>query len=229
LIATFPTIKQAASASIGLLTFSPSMLEIVDQTTIKAVEHWHALGFETVGSILLMQSDDKSTDLDKAQALCESHGAIDCFYSDNPADADDLIRVRKLAYPAFERMGVALLDDIAVPMTEIANIVEEVESIAKKFDVTIGIFGHAGDGNLHPTIVHPHGDDAAAKRALDAFHAIVSAAQARGGTATGEHGVGALKVDLVKNELSHEVRELQRGIKNLFDPKGILNPGKKLA
>ena len=176
-----------------------------------------------------MQSDDPSTDLDKAQKLCENHGSIDCFYSDDPADADDLIRVRKLAYPAFERMGVALLDDIAVPITEIANIVEEVESIAKKYDLTIGIFGHAGDGNLHPTIVYPHGDEAAGKRALEAFHAIVQAAQKRGGTATGEHGVGSLKVNLVKNELSEDVRELQTGIKKLFDPKGILNPGKKLA
>ena len=115
-------------------------------------------------------------------------------------------------------MGVALLDDIAVPMTEIANIVEEVESIAKKYDLTIGIFGHAGDGNLHPTIVYPHGDEAAGKRALEAFHAIVQAAQKRGGTATGEHGVGSLKVNLVKNELSEDVRELQTGIKKLFDP-----------
>ena len=227
LIATFATITEAARASTELLTFGPSMLEIVDSTTIQAVESWKSLGFESAGSVLILQVDD-GTDLDPAVKLCQTMGAIDAMFSDDPADAADLIALRKLAYPALERMGMTLLDDVAVPLTKIADLVLEVEKISKRNDLTIAVFGHAGDGNLHPTIVFPHGDDEAAKRAAKAFSEIVEAAQSMGGTTSGEHGVGSIKRELAAKEISPKVRELQLQIKHLFDPKNILNPDKKL-
>jgi glycolate oxidase len=227
LIATFPTITEAARASTELLAFGPSMLEIVDSTTIKAVESWKSLGFESAGSVLILQVDD-GTDLNPAVALCQSMGAIDAMFSDDPADASDLIALRKLAYPALERMGMTLLDDVAVPLTKIADLVLEVEKIAAKNELTIAVFGHAGDGNLHPTIVFPHGDEAAAKRAAIAFSEIVEAAQSMGGTTSGEHGVGSIKRELAAKEMSPRVRELQVQIKSIFDPQNILNPNKKL-
>ncbi len=227
LIATFATITEAARASTELLTFGPSMLEIVDSTTIQAVESWKSLGFESAGSVLILQVDD-GTDLNPAVKLCQTMGAIDAMFSDDPADAADLIALRKLAYPALERMGMTLLDDVAVPLTKIADLVLEVEEIAKRNNLTIAVFGHAGDGNLHPTIVFPHGDDEAAKRAAKAFSEIVEAAQSMGGTTSGEHGVGSIKRELAAKEISPKVRELQLQIKHLFDPKNILNPDKKL-
>ena len=227
LIATFATITEAARASTELLAFGPSMLEIVDSTTIKAVESWKSLGFESAGSVLILQVDD-GTDLNPAVALCQAMGAIDAMFSDDPADAADLIALRKLAYPALERMGMTLLDDVAVPLTKIADLVLEVEKIAAKNELTIAVFGHAGDGNLHPTIVFPHGDEAAAKRAAIAFSEIVEAAQSMGGTTSGEHGVGSIKRELAAKEMSPRVRELQVQIKSIFDPQNILNPNKKL-
>ncbi len=227
LIATFATITEAARASTELLTFGPSMLEIVDSTTIQAVESWKSLGFESAGSVLILQVDD-GTDLNPAIKLCQTMGAIDAMFSDDPADAADLIALRKLAYPALERMGMTLLDDVAVPLTKIADLVLEVEEIAKRNNLTIAVFGHAGDGNLHPTIVFPHGDDEAAKRAAKAFSEIVEAAQSMGGTTSGEHGVGSIKRELAAKEINPKVRELQLQIKHLFDPKNILNPDKKL-
>ena len=227
LIATFATITEAARASTELLTFGPSMLEIVDSTTIQAVESWKSLGFESAGSVLILQVDD-GTDLNPAVKLCQTMGAIDAMFSDDPADAADLIALRKLAYPALERMGMTLLDDVAVPLTKIADLVLEVEEIAKRNNLTIAVFGHAGDGNLHPTIVFPHGDDEAAKRAAKAFSEIVEAAQSMGGTTSGEHGVGSIKRELAAKEINPKVRELQLQIKHLFDPKNILNPDKKL-
>jgi glycolate oxidase len=158
LIATFPSISQAAAASTELLMYRPSMLEIIDQTTLKAVEAWHPLGFEVAGSILLMQLDENFELGDAAVATCESHGMIDGMFSTESSDAADLIRVRKLAYPALERLGATLLDDVALPITKIAEFVGLVEELAAKHQLTIGIFGHAGDGNMHPTIVHDHGD-----------------------------------------------------------------------
>ena len=228
LIATFPNITQAASASTELLKYRPSMLEIIDQTTLKAVEQWHPLGFEVAGSILLMQLDENFELGDDAVATCRSHGMIDGMFTTEAGDAADLIRVRKLAYPALERLGATLLDDVALPVTKIAEFVGKVEQLAKKHDLTIGIFGHAGDGNMHPTIVHDHGDVEGEKRAKSAFAEIVGIAQELGGSASGEHGIGSIKRGLVKDEVSQSVIAIQRGIKRLLDPSGILNPGKKL-
>jgi len=228
LIATFPSIKQAAAASAELLKLRPSMLEIIDQTTLRAVESWHPLGFEIAGSILLMQLDENFDVGDEAVKICQSLGMIDGMFSTEASDAADLIRVRKLAYPALERLGASLLDDVALPVTKIAEFVGLVEALAVKHQLTIGIFGHAGDGNMHPTIVYDHGDLEGEKRAKIAFSEIVSIAQSLGGTASGEHGIGSIKRSLVKDEVSESVLEIQRGIKKLLDPTGILNPGKKL-
>ena len=228
LIATFPNISNAAAAAAALLQYRPSMLEIVDQTTLKAVEAWHPLGFEVAGSVLLMQLDENHGLCGAALKTCEEFGSIDGVYSVDPADAADLIRVRKLAYPALERMGATLLDDVALPVTKIAEFVERVEALSAKTNLVIGIFGHAGDGNMHPTIVHDHGDHAAAERAQQAFSEIVEIAQSLGGTASGEHGIGSIKAGFVANEISPTVIELQRAVKKVFDPNSILNPGKKI-
>jgi glycolate oxidase len=228
IIATFPSIKNAAAAAAALLRFKPSMLEIIDQTTLKAVEAWHPLGFEVAGSVLLMQLDEDQDRADEVLDLCQSFEMIDGAASTEAADAVEFIRVRKLAYPALERLGATLLDDVAVPISKIAELVERVEGLSTKYNLTIGIFGHAGDGNMHPTIVHDHGDLDAQERAIAAFGEIVEIAQSLGGTASGEHGIGSIKQSFAAQELSPAVIELQRSIKKAFDPKGILNPGKKL-
>ena len=227
LIATFPNVTSAAAAAAALLQFKPSMLEIVDETTLKAVEAWHRLGFEIAGAVLIMQLDENLHLCESALDLCRKFDLIDGVYSEDPADTADLIRVRKLAYPALERMGATLLDDVALPISKIAQFVTEVEALSKSSGLVIGIFGHAGDGNMHPTIVHEHGDAIAAKKAVEVFTQIVAIAQSLGGTASGEHGIGSIKSNLVAAEVSPTVMKLQREIKAVFDPEAILNPGKK--
>ena len=203
------------------------MLEIVDETTLKAVEAWHPLGFEIAGAVLIMQLDENQHLCESALELCRKFELIDGVFSEDPADTADLIRVRKLAYPALERMGATLLDDVALPISKIAQFVTEVEALSKSSGLVIGIFGHAGDGNMHPTIVHEHGDAIAAKKAVEVFTQIVAIAQSLGGTASGEHGIGSIKSNLVAAEVSPTVMKLQREIKAVFDPEAILNPGKK--
>ena len=126
IIATFPNIKNAAAAAAALLRFKPSMLEIIDQTTLKAVEAWHPLGFEVAGSVLLMQLDEDQERADEVLTLCKNFEMIDGAASTEAADAVEFIRVRKLAYPALERLGATLLDDVAVPISKIAELVERV-------------------------------------------------------------------------------------------------------
>jgi glycolate oxidase len=227
LVATFPSIELAASASTALLKLRPSMLEIIDQTTLRAVEAWHPLGFEVSGAVLIMQLDENKNLGDEALKICKDYAMIDGVFSEDPADTADLIRVRKLAYPALERMGATLLDDVALPISKIAEFVNSVEELSKESGLVIGNFGHAGDGNMHPTIVHDHGDNVAAARAKDVFAKIVAIAQSLGGTASGEHGIGTIKAHLIADEISPTVMQLQRDVKRVFDPLNILNPGKK--
>jgi glycolate oxidase len=228
MLATFPTISHAAAAATELLKFKPSMLEIIDHTTLKAVEAWHPLGFEVAGSVVIMQLDENHERMDAALEVCKNFAMIDGVSSDNPADAADLLRVRQLAYPALERLGATILDDVAVPISAIAELVEQIDALGKARGLTIGIFGHAGDGNMHPTIVYEHGNLEAATKAEQAFHDIIAIAQALGGTASGEHGIGSIKRGAVLNELLPTVVDIQRGVKRLLDANNIMNPGKKI-
>ena len=227
LIATFPSITKATDAAIEMLIVRPSMLELIDKTTLSAVEAWKPMGFENCEAVLIMQSDESAIDCQRAQEIALKHGALDAIYSDDPKDSDDLIQVRKLAYSSLERLGVALLDDVAVPVSKISQLVSGVESIAKKHSVKVGVFGHAGDGNMHPTIIYPHNDKEAEARALKAFNEIIALAQSLGGTASGEHGIGGLKLSALINETPERILRIQQEIKAILDPNKIFNPGKK--
>ena len=227
LIATFPSITKAADAAIEMLIVRPSMLELIDKTTLSAVEDWKPMGFANCEAVLIMQSDESVSDCQRAQEIALKHGALDAIYSDDPKDSDDLIQVRKLAYSSLERLGVALLDDVAVPVSKITQLVSGVESIARKHSVKVGVFGHAGDGNMHPTIIYPHNDKEAEGRALRAFNEIIALAQSLGGTASGEHGIGGLKISALLNETPERILKIQKEIKLILDPNKIFNPGKK--
>jgi glycolate oxidase len=227
LIATFNDISAAAAAATEMLYVQPSMLEIIDETTLKAVEAWKPMGFESAHAVLIMQSDTNVEECIKAQEIALKNGAIDAVYSEDPKDSDELIQIRKLAYPALERLGTALLDDVVVPIAKITDLIKGIQEISITEGVKIGIFGHAGDGNIHPTIIYPHNDSEAEETAIIAFRKIIMLAQSLGGTASGEHGIGSLKVESAISETSKEVLTIQKSIKKLLDPNGILNPGKK--
>ena len=143
-----------------------------------------------------------------------------------PADIDRLFAARRLAYPALERLGPVLTEDVCVPRGAVPEMLARIEAAAADAGVVIANIAHAGDGNLHPLIIAPEGDDDAKSRAKAAFDRIVDDCRALGGTVTGEHGVGLLKLDGAAAELSPVVRGLHRSIKHALDPAGMLNPGK---
>jgi glycolate oxidase len=212
---------------------TPSMLEVMDRTTLQAVEDWRPMGLDASAGALLIAQSDVPGDGGAAEAelimqLCEQFGAVEAYRSEDPEQAEMLLGARRMAIPALESQGDWLLDDVGIPRTALAEAMGRIEEVAEKRDVVIGTFGHAGDGNLHPTIVTPRGDGDAAQRALEAFDDIMMIALDLGGTITGEHGIGTLKVNALERELDPVAIDLHARLKQAWDPAGILNPGKAL-
>ena len=234
-VAFFPTPAAAgrAVAALGAAGVVPSLLELMDRTTVRAVEEWKRMDLDVdAGALLLAQSDaagpGRDAEVRAVVAACEAEGATYTASTTDPAEGAVLLEARRLAYPALERLGATLLDDVAVPRSRVAELIEVVERIAAEHGVVIGTFGHAGDGNMHPTIVVPHGDVTARAAAGAAFDDIVHAAIRLDGTITGEHGVGSLKHGFLETELGPTAVDVQRRIKAALDPHGILNPGRAL-
>jgi glycolate oxidase len=222
---------RAVAQVMGALT--PSMLEIMDRTTVCAVESWQPMGLDTTaGALLIAQSDAPGeAGMREAEAMLEifeRRGAQEAYRSEDLEQAELLLGARRMAIPALEAQGNWLLDDIAVPRTMLAEAMARIEELATKHDVIIGTFGHAGDGNLHPTIVTARGDLDAEIRAMDAFTDILDVALQVGGTVTGEHGIGTLKRVALAEELDDVAIDLHTRLKQAWDPAGILNPGKAL-
>lgn len=234
--ATFTSLPAAGQAILALRTQagdSLTLLEIMDGTTIDAVRNWKNVPFdEGTRAVVIAQAlparGDSAEAATALAGICELAGASDVAYAESDQEAEQLLQSRRLAYPALENQGRTLLDDVCVPVVRIIDLIEGIERIADTQGVTIGVFGHAGDGNLHPTIVTPHGDNAAAARARQAFTDILDLALTLGGTTTGEHGVGELKRVALAAELPPEARSLNLVVKAALDPFGILNPGKAL-
>jgi glycolate oxidase len=235
LVAFFGTLGAAGRAVVDLVRGGTdlSLLEILDRTTIEAVEGWRRMDLDTEAAALLLVQVDApapagASVIQRAAATCEAAGATDTALTDDPVEGEALLEARRLAYPALERLGATLLDDVAVPRSRIPDLIDGIEAIAGRRGVTIGTFGHAGDGNLHPTVVVPHGDEEARVRGLAAFGDVVRTALDLGGTITGEHGVGALKRDWLEREVGTECLRIQRAVKATLDPAGLLNPGRSL-
>jgi glycolate dehydrogenase FAD-linked subunit len=211
----------------------PSALELLDRACLTAVEEWKHLGLEAdAEALLLARVDTPGPGGDsEAQAVVDAFAAGDPLFavvSADEAEADALFAARRLAYPALERLGPVLTEDVCVPRSAVPVMLAQLVEIAARHDVTMATIAHAGDGNLHPLLITPPGDEAGRSAAQSAFEEMLDAAIALGGTVTGEHGVGLLKRDGMRRELDPLAVEVQRGIKTTLDPLGIFNPGKVL-
>ncbi|MEP7178747.1 MAG: FAD-linked oxidase C-terminal domain-containing protein, partial [Pseudonocardiales bacterium] len=231
LVATFGSIDAAADAVLAITSaLRPSMLELMDRTAINAVEDYLKMGLDRTAEALLVARSDApgvaaTEEIALMQAACSAHGATELLCTDDPAEGEAFVAARRAAFPALEQLGSLLLEDVGVALPNLPVLMRGVEQIAQKFQVTIAMVAHAGDGNTHPLIVYDATDPDSTARAYEAFGAVMDLALELGGTITGEHGVGRLKKDWLPAYLGPEVMALTRLIKDALDPDGILNPG----
>lgn len=224
----------AAGRAVALVTsrtLQPAALELLDRECIRAVEEWKHLGIDADASALLLARSDVPGEAGDADAAATAQafgdaGALWVQQSTDEIEAEALFDARRLAYPALERLMPVLTEDICVPRSEVPRMLGMIEEIAAKHGVRIATIAHAGDGNLHPLLLTPPGDDDARIAAQAAFEELLDGAIALGGTVTGEHGVGLLKRSGMNKELEAGVLEMQRAIKSTLDPLGLFNPGK---
>jgi glycolate oxidase len=232
-VAAFPDLVAAgqAVAQITRRGLTPAVLELLDRACLEAVEQWKHLGIDTDAAAMLLARVDAPGDAGAAEAAAiaatmTDSGALWAEQSTDDTEAEALFEARRLAYPAFERLGPVLTEDVCVPRSRVPAMLEQISVIGARHGVRIATIAHAGDGNLHPLIITPAGDDAARSAAQAAFDELLDAALAVGGTVTGEHGVGLLKRDGMRRELDPGALALQAAVRQALDPLGVFNPGK---
>ncbi|MGI5128736.1 FAD-binding oxidoreductase [Pseudonocardia sp. CA-107938] len=230
----FDTLEATGEAVARVIAagLQPAAFELIDRFSLKAVNAWKHAGLpEDSAALLLAQTDlpepAAAQEADAILAEFTAAGATDAMQSTDPAEADALFEARRMVYPALEQLGQAMLtEDVCLPRQKLAEMIGRIVEIGERRGVQIATVAHAGDGNLHPLMLTPHGDEEAKRRAQGAFDDIVAAALEMGGTVTGEHGVGLLKMPGMTQELGPGVLALQRSVKQALDPHNILNPGK---
>jgi glycolate oxidase len=235
LLAFFQSVR-AAGEAVSRITAAgivPVTLELMDAFTIAAVDDAHQLGLDrAAGAMLMVESDAggaaADAELTASEAACQAAGATSIVRAGDAQEADWLRQARRAAHGALERAGVARMDDIGVPRSRIPEMLAHIERISAAHELRVGVFGHAGDGNLHPTYILDRDDPRAEQRIDAARDQIYRAALALGGTVTGEHGTGLAKRPWLELQRGERAVQAMRAIKQALDPAGLLNPGKVL-
>ena len=231
-LATFDSLEPASEAISALRRerHRPSLVELMDAASIAAVQALADYGFPgDCAAALIVQSDrpgHTAEDVALYAEILEKTGATEVAVADDVQEADLLLAGRRALSPALEAKGPRFLEDVCVPVGRLTDLIRAGQAIAARRGLEITMSGHAGDGNLHPSIFFDDADPASRENAEGAFGEIVALALEFGGTITGEHGVGSLKAKWLAQELGERELERQRAVKALFDPRGIMNPGR---
>ena len=235
-LAVFPRLADACTAVGNMLQAGivPLVTELMDQGTTRAVENFKHLGLPTDVEALLLVAVDGDPDSVKREIIAVAEiqrqsGAREVRQARSAEESESLWEARRGLSPAIARLATHKLgEDIAVPRSQIPAMIARFQEIARAHDVPTVVYGHIGDGNLHPTLLFDRRDAALMKRVEKAAGEILDAAVALGGTLTGEHGIGLFKRDHMRTALDPVALTWMAAIKKLFDPNGIMNPGKKL-
>ncbi|HJQ44902.1 MAG TPA: FAD-linked oxidase C-terminal domain-containing protein [Amycolatopsis sp.] len=233
LVAGFDSTDKAGEAVARVVRegLVPSLMEIMDSSSIKASEQYLRTDLgagSDCQALLLCQSDSggevAQRELAALEQICQDSGATMAYATNDLAEGRMLMQARRVVLTALEQYGVWLTDDVSVPRTRIAELIKACERISEDVDLRIAVVGHAGDGNMHPTIVYAPDSDDEFARARRAFDEILTVGLSLGGTVTGEHGVGRIKKDWLEREIGPVGMRVHRQIKQALDPDNLFNP-----
>ena len=234
MLAYFDDIKTAGKAVSEIIAAKiiPSTMEIMDKTTINCVEDYVKIGLpRETAALLLIEVDGHPAVVEEesagVQKVLKQVKATEIHIAANEEEALSLATARRVALSAMARVSPStLMEDATVPRSYMAQTFAEIEKLAKKYNLIVGTFGHAGDGNLHPTVLCDERDADQMKRAHAFFDDLYTKVLEWGGTVSGEHGIGIAKKDYLARQVGPGGIAVMKRIKNAFDPDGILNPGK---
>lgn len=234
LTATFADAAAAARAVVAIRAsgIRPAVAEFLDSATLQAIDDHLGSDYAAAGgALLILQTDGLAAEaeLDAIHSLIAGD-ARHIATATTPEASEELLHARRAALPAIEQRGSVLIEDISVPLSELARAVTAIGEISASTGIEVFVFAHAGDGTLHPIISVPHGadDDTTRARVQRTADLIFQLALDLGGTLSGEHGIGQLKLGWVSRELDPVALDVQRAIKRCLDPTGVLNPNKAL-
>ena len=234
--ATFATVADALEAANAIIAspHRPSTLELLDGVVLASLVAYDPdAGLPAGAEAMLLAITDEAAggvqDVAAYEAIARAHGALTVDVAHDEARLHALLRARRAFNPAMRAVrGGSINEDVAVPRTRLPELLERLGDIAAQVGLPIGTGGHVGDGNLHPVIAFDPADPAQVDAAAEAHRRVLGLAVELGGTVTGEHGIGTEKRGALAGELGERVLAIQRGIKQVLDPRHILNPGKKL-
>lgn len=234
MLASFASLAGAGDTVSAIIAAKviPATLEIMDQMTIRTVEAYSHIGLPTEAeALLLIEVDGMAEPVveQEAEAVIRAvhQNTGNLRQAATAAERDQLWAARRAALPALASLNnTVVLEDATVPRSRITDMLVALAEIAKRHKLVMGTFGHAGDGNLHPTILADKNDADEIARVHKAVAEIFDTALSMGGTLTGEHGIGIAKMKFLRKEIGDSGVDLMRSLKNALDPTHLLNPGK---
>jgi len=234
MIAVFAKVKRATETVSEIIRkgIIPRTIEFMDNASIRCAETYLKAGLPVdAEAILLMEVDGTKNGVDiqakELENICMAKGALHVKTANSKEEAVNLWKARKAISPALFTYGPdKLSEDIVVPRSKIPDMIEKINTIRDKTGLVMVSFGHAGDGNIHFNIIFDKNNSEELKKANIAINEVFDYTIALGGTISGEHGVGLTKMPYIEKELSPCEIDLMKKIKTVFDPNGILNPGK---
>jgi glycolate oxidase len=233
-LAYFDNIRTAGEAVSKIIAAKiiPSTMEIMDKATINCVEDYVGIGLpRQMAALLLIEVDGHpavvAEEADALNKILKQVGAAEVHQAKDAQDALKLAEARRTALSALARVSpTTLLEDATVPRSKLADTFALIEQLTEKYQLTVGTFGHAGDGNLHPTVLCDERNQDEMKRAHAFYDELYEQVLAWGGTVSGEHGIGIAKKGYLAKQIGPGGVAVMRRIKSAFDPQGIMNPGK---
>ena len=236
MVAYFSSMRAAAEAVSAIIARKviPATVEFLDQVTMQCVEAYAKLGLNTsYGALLLIEVDGHpgqvADEADTVMAVCRECGALEFAQAKDEAEALKMAAARRVAFTALARVKpTTILEDATVPRSALPEMIDIIEACARKYNLRVGTFGHAGDGNLHPTFLTDERDHEEIERVEKAFTEMFDGALRLGGTISGEHGTGTVKMPFLARQYNDATLTMMRTVKQMLDPRDILNPGKVL-